>query len=207
MIKPILVTAGLLTSSLAFSSTNYVVDPQLSEFRFNVGSSEAWLRHEDSDAGLGDVASSGDTAFGAPGSVQIRFKKSMDNHDFTAKPGLTQTIIGLPLNTEMSYSLYYCDQKGFASPTSLYFGVREATGPSLSGKVIAQRRVHVRDLGRARKADKKRCFRQVSLDFNSGPVGNVEIFSLIEVDGGESGKPDMTKNMVVRIDEFSVVVK
>lgn len=207
MKKTILITAGLLTSSLAFSAQNYVVDSQLTEFRSNVTLSDFWVIHEDSKGGLGDVSTSGDTAFGAKGSARMRFKKSIATHDFSAKPGLSQVLTGLPANTEMSYSLYYCDQKGPLSPTSLYYGVREVTGASLTGKVIAEKRVHVRELNGAPKADKKRCFRQVSLDFNSGTSGNVEIFSLMEVDAGDTGKPDMSKDMTVRIDEFSVVVK
>ncbi|MCV2403974.1 hypothetical protein OFY17_13980 [Marinomonas sp. C2222] len=207
MIKPLLIATGLLASSLAFSATNYVVDPQLTDYRSNKGKSPVWLSHEDSNGGLGDVGSSGDTAFDAKGSARIRFKSSVPTHDFSSKPGLTQVISGLPANTDMSYSLYYCDKKGAESPSTLYFGVREVVeGAPLTGNVIAESRVHTRDLGDAPMGEVKDCFRQVSLDFNSGASGNVEIFSLMEVYIGD-GEPNMTKDMEVRIDEFSVTAK
>jgi len=207
MLKPIIITAGLLASSAAFSAHNYIVDHQLTDYRSNKGESEVWTSHEDSKGGLGDVGSSGNTAFDAQGSARIRFKESVSINDFTAKPGLSQVLKGLPVNTEMTYSLYYCDEKGPASPSSLYYGVREVVeGASLTGKVIAENRVHTRELDAAPKAEKKACFRQVSLDFNSG-AGSVEIFSLMEVYVGDADKPDMTKDIEVRIDEFSVTVK
>jgi poly(beta-D-mannuronate) lyase len=208
MIKPILMTAGLLVSTIAVSGQNYVVDPQLTDYRSNQGESEVWVSHEDSDGGLGDVGSSGDTAFGPKGSARMRFKNSVNDNHFTAKPGLTQVVTGLPANTDMTYSLYYCDKKGSSSPSVLYYGVRDVVaGAPLTGKVIAESRVHTRDLDNAPKGKKKDCFRQVSVDFNSGISGNVEIFSLMEVKTEEDELPDMTKDIEVRIDEFSITAK
>ena len=208
MIKPILITVGLFTSSLALSAQNYVQDPQLTAYRSDQGESQVWISHEDSDGGLGDVGSSGDTAFGEQGSSRMRFKQSVDIHDFTAKPVLSQALIGLPANKEMTYSLYYCDKKGEDSASTLYYGVREfVKGASLTGKVIAEKRAHVSELSDAPQSKTKDCFRQVSLDFNSGKSGNVEIFSLMEVDAGEGGEPDMYRDVEVRIDEFAVMPK
>ena len=208
MIKPILITTSLLASSLAFSAQNYVVDPQLTDFRANEGESEIWMTHEDSDGGLGDVGSSGNTAFDEEGSSRIRFKEKVAINDFTAKPGLSQVLVGLPAKTDMTYSLYYCDEKGSASPSILYYGVREVVeGAPLTGKIIAENRAHTRDLDEAPKGEKKTCFRQVSVDFNSGTAGTVEIFSLMEVYVGDEDMPDMTKDIEVRIDEFSVTAK
>ncbi|GLS91839.1 hypothetical protein GCM10007916_29090 [Psychromonas marina] len=208
MIKPLLITTALLTSSAAFSAQNFVVDPQLTDFRSNQGKSDVWISHEDSKGGLGDVGTSGDTAFDAQGSARIRFKKSVEINDFTATPGLSQTVNGLPKNTDMSYSLYYCDKKGTASPSTLHYGVREVVeGAPLTGKVIADNRVHVRDLGNAPKGDKKDCFSQVTLDFNTGSNASVEIFNQMEVEVGANGKPDMHKDVEVRIDEFSITAK
>jgi len=208
MMKPILITAGLLTTSLSLFAQNYVQDAQLTEYRSSQGKGKIWISHEDSKGGLGDVGTSGDTAFDAKGSSRIRFKASVASHDFSSKPGLTQVLSGLPANTDMSYSLYYCDKKGPSSPSTLYFGVREVVeGAPLTGKVIAETRVHTKDLGDAPQGAIKDCFRQVSLDFNSGANVNVEIFSLMEVAVGADGKPDMTKDVEVRIDEFSVAAK
>jgi len=208
MIKPILITAGLFASSLAFATQNYVVDPQLSDYRANKGESLDWISHENSDAGLGDVGSSGDSAFGKQGSSRMRFKQSVDIHDFSAKPGLSQALTGLPANTEMTYSLYYCDKKGSDSLSTLYYGVREfVEGASLTGKVIAEKRAHVNDLDDAPKSTQKDCFKQVRVDFNSGPSGKVEIFSLMEVATSEGEEPDMYRDIEVRIDEFSVTAK
>jgi len=208
MIKPILIATGLLASSFTFAAQNYVMDSQMTDYRGNQGESDVWVSHEDSKGGLGDVGSSGDTAFDEQGSARIRFKKSVAINDFTAKPGLSQVLVGLPTNTDMSLSLYYCDNKGSASPSTLYYGVREVVaGAPLTGNVIAESRAHVRDLGEAPKGKKKDCFRQVSVDFNSGTAGTVEIFSLMEVYVGDADMPDMTKDVEVRIDEFAVTAK
>ena len=205
MIKPILITAGLLTATAAFAEQNYVQDPQLSTYRSHEGNSDFWISHEDSKNGLGDVGSSGTSVSKVKGSARMRFKENVSNNDFTAKPGLSQIVTGFPANTEMSYSLFYCDKKGTNSPSTLYYGVRQVVeGAALTGNVIAENRVHVKDL---RDAPKAGCFRQVSVDFNSGNYGKVEIFSLMEVDTGESGQPDMTKDIEVRVDEFSVLAK
>lgn len=210
MIKPILITAALFSSSLAFATTgpNYVLDPQLTDYRGNKGQSDNWISHEDSDGGLGDVGSSGDSAFGPQGSSRIRFKANVDTHNFASQPGLSQVIVGLPANTDMVYSMYYCDKKGESSASVLYFGVREAVAAgSLQGKVIAEKRAHVSELGNAPTGDTKACFRQVSLDFNSGSTGQIEIFSLMEVQVDEGDTPDMYSDIEVRIDEFSVMKK
>lgn len=206
MIKTILITTGLVASSLTFSAQNFVADPQLTDYRANQGESAVWVSHEDGKGGLGDVGSSGDTAFDEKGSARMRFQEKYTN-DYSAKPGMTQVISGLPLNTEMTYSLYYCDKKGANSASTLYYGVREVVeGAPLTGAVIAENRVHVRDLGEAPRGEVKNCFRQVSMNFNSGAAGSVEIFSLMEVTIDDSGALNMSKGAEVRIDEFSVAV-
>ena len=75
MIKPILIIAGVVTSSFAFSAENYVVDNQLSDYRANQGESDIWISHEDSNGGLGDVGSSGNTAFDEEGRTIVDHDK------------------------------------------------------------------------------------------------------------------------------------
>lgn len=201
------IVTGILASTFALAAqADYVKDPQLSEYRANKGESTVWVSHEDSDGGKGDVGSSGDTAFGDQGSSRFRFKESVSNNDYTAKPGLSQVVSGLPMNTDMQYSLYYCDNKGATSASTLYYGVREVVdGTPLAGAVIAESRAHVKDLDSAPAGDVKSCFKQVAVDFNSGSTGSVEIFALMEVDANGGG--DMSKDTEVRVDDFSIDAK
>lgn len=204
--KTIALTTCLLSCSFAFATQNYIQDPQLTEYRSNKGKSDVWISHEKSSQGLGDVGSSKDSAFGEEGSSRIRFKRDVSNHDFTATPGLSQIITGLPKNTNMTYSLYYCDKKGSKSQTSLHYGVRKVVKDNLlQGDILAENKVHNKELTDAPKGKKKKCFRQVSVDFNTGNNTQVEVFSLIEVD--TSRTPDLSKELEVRVDEFSLTKK
>ena len=204
--KTITLGVCLLTCSFASSAHNYIQDSQLTEYRANTGSSAVWISHEGSDEGLGDVGSSKDTAFGEEGSSRFRFKAGITNHDFTATPGISQVISDLPAHTDFTYALYYCDKKGLNSQTKLYFGVRTVNeNASLTGEVIVEASVHNRQLAGAPKGDKKRCFRQVALDFNSGENTQVEIFSLLQVDTTEA--IDLSRSLQFRVDEFSLTKK
>ncbi|MGY5451103.1 hypothetical protein ACVFI8_09200 [Agarivorans sp. MS3-6] len=203
--KSIALGTSLLTSCLVFSAHAYVQDPQLTEYRANKGKSSVWLSHEDSKEGYGDVGSSKDSAFDAEGSSRFRFKRDVAYHDFNSTPGLSQIVSGLPKNTDMTYSLYYCDKKGNNSPTKLHFGVRTvADSAPLTGDVIADSKAHVSELAMAPQGNKK-CFRQVSVDFNTGANTSVEIFSLLEVD--TSAELSLDKELEVRVDEFSITKK
>lgn len=220
--KTIALSACLLSSSFAIAEQNYIQDNQLSDYRADSGYSEVWISHERSDEGLGDVGSSKDSAFGGEGSARYRFKHDQDNNDFTAKPGLSQVITGLPTHTDFTYSLYVCDKKGTKSQTRIYFGVRtiveddlltddvrEVKDISLSGALIKASRVHnsefAGELSDAKRGAKKKCFRQVSLDFNTGVHSNVEIFALLDVH--TTGTPDLSKDLQIRVDEFSLTKK
>ena len=214
--------ACLFTSSLAFAAENYIQDSHLTEYREYTGGSDIWISHEGSDDGLGDVGSSSDSAFGEKGSSRFRFKRGLDDHDFTAKPGISQVVTGLPTHTDFTYSLFVCDKKGINSQTRLYFGVRTITEDSLltqyaqdvveeslTGKLIKAARVHNSEfsgeLANAPMGRKKKCFRQVSLDFNTGSNTNVEVFSLLEVHTSET--PDLSQELAMRVDEFNLTPK
>lgn len=200
--KTLALTTCLVTSASAFSAQNFIQDNQLTEFRRDKGESLVWLSHENREKGLGEVGSSKDTAFGVSGSSRFRFTRDLDNHDFTANPGLSQVVTGVPAYTDLTYSLYYCDKKGEDSQTQLYFGVRRVIeGAPLTGSVITEATVHNSDLVDAPTGNKK-CFRQVSLDFNSGANTQVEIFSLLDVQ--TTTKPDISTELQVRVDEFSL---
>lgn len=204
--KKLALSATMFTACLAFSAQAYVQDPQLTEYRADKGKSSVWLSHEDSSGGLGDVGSSKDSAFGDEGSSRFRFKRDVSNHDFNSKPGLSQIVSGLPANTDMSFSLYYCDKKGANSPTQLHFGVREVIpNAPLAGTVLADAKAHVKDLALAPQGDNKKCFRQVAVDFNTGNNTQVEIFSLLDVD--TSQELSLEKELEVRVDEFAISPK
>ena len=219
MLKRFLVITTLIMSSTVFSAQNYILDPSFNDFRLNKGSSEVWINHEDSSAGLGDVGSSSSNAAGDDpaaafrfkkdgiGSARIRFKKD-EHNDFLANPGLSQIVIGLPKNKDMTYSLYYCDKEGSTSPASLYIGVRDIIpgNNSLSGTLIAAKLIHTLELRNAPKA-KDTCFHRASIDFNSGEKGIVEVFSLLAVDDRKIDGTNMKKDIEIRVDDFSVTVK
>ncbi|GDY25320.1 hypothetical protein AHAT_12100 [Agarivorans sp. Toyoura001] len=200
--KTIALGAGILGTCIVLSAHAYVQDPQLTNYRADKGKSAVWLSHEDSSNGLGDVGSSKDSAFEGEGSSRFRFKRDVSNHNFSAMPGLSQLVRDLPANTDMVFSLFYCDKKGNSSPTQLYFGVREVGDASLTGNMLAETRAHVRDLADAPQGENKKCFRQVSIDFNTGDNNQVEIFSLLEVD--TSTTPSLDKELEVRVDAFSI---
>ncbi|MGX9416723.1 hypothetical protein ACXJY6_11185 [Vibrio sp. RC27] len=205
--KTVATTVGLLVSTFALSTqAAYIQDAQLSEYRANKGESEVWVSHEDSDGGKGDVGSSGNTAFGDEGSSRFRFKQKVAINDYTATPGLSQIVSGLPQNADMQFSLYYCDEKGEMSASTLHYGVNEVVeGAALTGAVIADARAHVKDLGDAPVAEVKACFKQISVDFNSGSTGSVEIFALLETDPSDGN--NMAKDSEIRVDEFAITAK
>lgn len=206
-------TEALLTLSLPDTVTTDtdLVDGNLGEFRSNSGSSDAWVQHEDSGAGLGDVGSSGDSAFSdsgstSSGSARIRFKNSASNHDFTATPGLSQTVANIPLNTELEYSLYYCDNKGDSSLSTLHYGAKDSTGA-----IIAQAFAHVKDLSNAPQGSVKSCFKQVTLSFNSAAHSSVEVFAYMQIDTASyddaaiyAHEQFTDDELEVRIDEFKL---
>ncbi|MEZ9833360.1 polysaccharide lyase 6 family protein [Vibrio breoganii] len=187
-----------------------VHDAQFVDFRANSGTSDVWVQHENSSAGFGDVGSSGDNAFGDGGSARIRFKKDVFNHDFSALPGVSQVVEGLPLNTDVTYSLYYCDNKKDDSLSSLYFGARD-----IDGNAINEDYAHVKDLGNAPQGTNKTCFKKVSTTFNTGNNGSVELFALMAIDVNGTmteeeiyASSQFTSNeLEVRLDEFSLTYK
>ncbi|GDY25563.1 hypothetical protein AHAT_14530 [Agarivorans sp. Toyoura001] len=188
-----------------------LADGHLGEFRSNSGSSTVWLQNEGDSAGLGDVGSSGDTAFSdsgsaSSGSARIRFKKSGTNHNFAATPGLSQMVANIPQNTDLRYSLYYCDNKGDNSLSTLHYGLKDS-----SGDIVAEAFAHVKDLNDAPQGDVKSCFKQVSLSVNSAANTSLEVFAYMTLDTSTYSEAEIyahqqfTDNEVeVRIDEFSL---
>ncbi|MGY5452811.1 polysaccharide lyase 6 family protein [Agarivorans sp. MS3-6] len=205
-------TSGTLILSLPehVTTATDLEDGNLGEFRSNSGSSNVWVQHEGDSEGLGDVGSSGDSAFtdtgsSSSGSARVRFKASASNHDFTATPGLSQTVANIPSNTNMSYSLYYCDNKGDDSLSTLHYGVKDD-----SGIIIAEAFSHVSDLDDAPQGSVKTCFKQVELAFNSADNTTLEVFAFMQIDTSNSD-PEIYASeqftddeLEVRLDEFSL---
>ncbi len=184
-----------VTQTIA-TMTALVKDPQLSEFRKNKGQSDAWVKHADKDNGLGDVGSSSITAFpGEEGSARIRFMKSSD--DFSALPGLSQTVNGLKPNTDYQLSFYYEDRKGMNSPSSAIAGIEA------QGKTLAEKNIHVSQLANAPEADRK-SFRKVDVQFNSGANVSATIYVKMKLDPSAVSGDDFAKGTEVRVDEFSL---
>ena len=219
-LKRLITIFSLFIPAIAISAQNYIVDPSFNDFRLNTGGSDVWISHENSKAGLGDVGSSSTNASGKDpasafrfkkggmGSARIRFIKKESKNDLSANPGLSQIVTDLPKNTDMTFSLYYCDKEGANSVASLYLGVRNVIPGegTLSGNLIAAKLIHTLELRNAPKA-KDKCFHKISVDFNSGERGIVEIFSLLAINDKKVTASSMTKDIEVRVDDFSVSVK
>ncbi|WP_261815405.1 polysaccharide lyase 6 family protein [Vibrio gallicus] len=182
-------------------------DPNFVDFRNNGGSSDVWVTQENSNAGYGDVGSSGDTAFGDGGSARIRFRKDVTEHHFDSQPGVSQVVSGLPHNTDVSYSLYYCDNKKDESLSTLYFGIKDSHGEVIKGQYA-----HVKDLGDAPQGSSKTCFKKVSTTFNTGSNDSVEVFANMAIDIDNTmtdeeiyANSQFTSNeLEVRLDAFSL---
>ncbi|MGV3002326.1 hypothetical protein [Vibrio sp.] len=195
------ITSGDATPSTttAAQTGDLIQDGQLTDFRANSGSSDIWIKHADKNAGLGDVGSSKDTAFDDEGSARIRFMSA--NDDFSAKPGLTQDISGLQPNTDYTLSFYYYDKKGNNSLSELDVGLKD-----ISGKVIASKTLHARDVSQNPSGAVKSGFKLTTLDFNSGSNTNAQVFLYMSItDPSQIDKNgDIGKQTEVRVDEFKI---
>ncbi|MDN3718061.1 polysaccharide lyase 6 family protein [Vibrio breoganii] len=203
-------TSGQLSLALASEVTLNagIQDGDLGQWRSDGGSSDFWLQQEGSSEGLGDVGSSGDSAFndegGTNGSARIRFKAGEDTYDFTSTPGLSQKVSGIPMDTPMTYSLYYCDNKGDDSVSTLHYGVKDS-----EGNIISEARAHIKDLDDAPEGSVKSCFKQVTLEFDSASNSDVEVFAYMEIDTSVGVdellyQVENNKELEVRIDEFDL---
>ncbi|CAM3206446.1 chondroitinase-B domain-containing protein [Vibrio rarus] len=166
-----------ITVSLAIPKTVTVnadvVDADFSDYKN--GHKEGWTEHKDN----ADVGSSSDSAFSAGGSARMRFKHSDDaTNDFTSEPSISQVVTGLPENTDVTFSIYYCNQmKDDAHLASLHFGAREVAKTSLAGNILSEANVHTSDLKNAPSGSKKDCFKKATTSFNTGANTSVEIFA------------------------------
>ncbi|TEW55551.1 hypothetical protein E2R68_03960 [Psychromonas sp. RZ22] len=182
------------------ASENLITDPQFTLFRKNKGESDAWVKLTEKDKGIGDAGSSGTTAFGPEGSVRFRFKNATD--DFTAQPGVIQTVKGLQANTDYELSLYYNDKKGQGSPSQLIYGVQD-----LAGKSIATKEVHINDLENAPKGVSDKRFRQTFISFNSGSNTEVKVYAKLNITDPSRIKMDgnIGSQTEVRLDEVILI--
>lgn len=205
-------TSGTITLKLADQVVldAPIVDADLGQFKTDGGKSDDWVFVEDSDAGLGDVGSSSDSAFNDDaannGSARVRFKADVAVHDFTATPGLSQMLTEVPTGVDLTYGLYYCDKKGDDSLTTLHYGVKDS-----AGDVIAQSTAHVKDLEDAPEGSVKDCFKQVTLDLDNNTYTDMEIFAYIVVDTVNNSDDVIyaseqftDDDLEVRLDEFSL---
>ncbi|WP_261817938.1 hypothetical protein [Vibrio gallicus] len=184
------------------SASSLIQDPQLTAFRSNSGKSDVWNKDANKNNGLGDVGSSKDTAYGDEGSARIRFIDSSD--DFSATPGLSQTVTGLKSNTDYVLSFYYNDKKGDNSPSELLAGAKGA-----DGKVLGEKAIHVRDLSTSPRGEVKKDFRQAQVEFNSGDNTSVTIYthmSIVDLNNIDMNG-DIGKQTEVRVDEFALTTK
>ncbi len=200
-------TSGVITLKVAEQVTvdAGVQDGNMDNFRNDSGSLGVWITSEDSGGGLGDLGSSGDSAFSS-GSARARFKTSEGQiHDFTATPGLSQSLTGVATGVDLTYSLYYCDKKGDDSLTTLHYGLKDS-----NGTVIAEARAHVSQLDDALEGTSKDCFKQVILDVPNNTTSEIEIFAVMEVDSTlteaqiYAHEQYIDDDLEVRIDEFSL---
>ncbi|MPW37167.1 polysaccharide lyase 6 family protein [Vibrio sp. B1Z05] len=196
-------------SQLSLALATEVTVETVQDGNFTDGISSDWDTVENDSAGFGDVGSSSDSAISGK-SARIRFKDNKDDdlndlNEYTATPGISQKITDIPVNKDMTFGLYYSDQKGDDSVTTLHIGLKDSLG-----NILKEERVHVRDLDDAAQGTNKSHFKQVSLDFNNGDNTEVEIFAYMEID-----TTDMTAvtaqqegdELEVRVDEFTLSYK
>ncbi|OBT15545.1 hypothetical protein A9264_12830 [Vibrio sp. UCD-FRSSP16_10] len=166
------VTLSLAIPKTVTTNAN-VADTDFSDYKN--GHKEGWTEHKDN----ADVGSSSDSAFSEGGSARMRFKYSDDaTNDFTSEPSISQVVSGIPENSDVTFSIYYCNQmKGDASLASLHFGAKEVASTSLAGHILADKTVQYSDLKDAPSGSKKDCFKQATTTFNNGTNTSVEIFA------------------------------
>ncbi|GEA52002.1 hypothetical protein VIN01S_28060 [Vibrio inusitatus NBRC 102082] len=196
-------TGNETTGTLSLSLANEVTIDTVQDGNFADGISDFWTTEEDSNAGKGDVGSSSDSAFSSK-SARVRFKDNELN-DYSATPGISQQITGIPVNTDMIFGLYYSDQKGDESVTTLHFGLKDS-----DGVVFAEQRVHVSELDDAAQGTNKSHFKQVSLDLNSSSHTDAEIFAYIEIDTSDMTAVEAQQSedeLEVRLDAFTLTYK
>ncbi|OBT14761.1 hypothetical protein A9264_13335 [Vibrio sp. UCD-FRSSP16_10] len=192
-------TSGVLSLALASEVTIDTVE----DGNFADGISDVWTTVENDSEGLGDVGSSSDSAFSNK-SARVRFKDNVSN-DYTATPGISQEIASIPANTAMTFGLYYSDQKGDDSVTTLHYGLEDS-----DGVVFAETRVHVSELDDAAQGTNKSHFKQVSFDFNTGDHTSATIFAYIEIDTTDMDAVDAQQSedeLEVRLDYFTLTYK
>ncbi|MPW35283.1 polysaccharide lyase 6 family protein [Vibrio sp. B1Z05] len=184
------------------------------------GDRENWVEHEDSVAGLGEVGGSKDSAFSGEGSIRLRFINGTDEdgnnidakNDFTAQPSVTRVVSGLPTNTDVTFSMYYCDKMGDKSLATLGFGARTVAAESLKGTLLKEDFAHNKDLANAPEGSNKDCFKKVTTTFNTGDNTSIELFANMIVDKDGSLTNDQIKTdsfyqknkFEVRLDNFAV---
>ncbi|GAD80210.1 polysaccharide lyase 6 family protein [Vibrio ezurae] len=188
---------------------NVTVTAPIANADFNNKSMDHWTKHIEG----GYIDSSSDSAFSTKGSVRLRFKHSDDaTNDFTTHPSISQVVDGLPTNTDVTFSMYYCDKMGNDSIASLDFGAKTKAAQSLQGTTIAHSVVHNKDLANAPKGTYKDCFKEVSQTFNTKNNSSVEIFAnlIVEADKAQSNKyynetgSDEGGKLEVRVDHFAL---
>ncbi|CAM3186024.1 chondroitinase-B domain-containing protein [Vibrio rarus] len=183
-----------------------VADADFSDYYEDTANS-IWTETDGSTKGLGDVGGSKDSAFSGKGSVRLRFKFDDDAvNDFTKTPSVAQVINGIPANTDMTFSVYYCDKMGDSSLANLKFGAQTATGDAIDNAVTV---VHNKDLANAPKGSNKDCFKQAKVSFNSGDNTSVKLFAALQVKPEDQTKVQSDSNYTngkfeVRLDNFAL---
>lgn len=202
-----LAIATLLTGCVSTGGTptasapkeNLIMDPHLTAFRADNGSSKYWSRNDGKNIGLGDAGTSKSTATGDEGSARLRFTSKTD--DFTVEPGITQVVKKVEPNTDYTFSLYFQDKRGNKSVSKLIYGVIDS-----SGRTLADKKVHVSDVRYNPRGDVDAGFRQTYISFNSGNNTMLSVYaklhiedpSKIDLDG------DIARQTEVRVDEFKL---
>lgn len=190
---------GCVSTGPQAPKENLILDPHLTDYRADSGSSKVWRRNDGKKVGLGEAGTSKSSATDDPGSVRVRFLSK--NDDFTAEPGLTQLVRDVEPNTDYNYSLYFQDKRGNDSVVKLIYGVIDASGRSL-----ADNAVHVSDVRYNPRGEADASFRQTYVSFNSGNNTHVTIYAKLHIiDPAKIDmKGDIAKQTEIRIDEFKL---
>lgn len=190
---------GCVTTTTQAPRDNLILDPNLTQFRADNGSSKVWRKNDGRKVGLGEAGTSKSSSTDEKGSVRIRFLSK--NDDFTAEPGITQLVRNVLPNTDYNYSLYYQDKRGNDSVPKLAYGVIDANGRSLADNVV-----HVSDVRYNPRGESDQSFRQTYISFNSGNNTQVTIYAKLQISDPSKidMKGDIAKQTEIRLDQFKL---
>ncbi|MEZ9768947.1 polysaccharide lyase 6 family protein [Vibrio breoganii] len=170
------ITNLMLETANVGLTTILIPDRKFEKFTQNNTKSANWITFGDKDSSQGSVTSYSTSFDRVSQAVRLGFEADGILKDFSIEPGIEQTIKGLPLNKDYTFSLYFCDLKGEQSLSTLHFGVKDTKGKLMQGTTA-----HIQALDQ-NQVETKGCFNKVTMSFNNGNHKDLIIFVSMIID-------------------------